>query len=211
VLERAAAYVRGADMEAALTDQRVVRAAVGNYGHSGRLLFDLGIFRNFDYYTGMVFEVYAPGLGFTLGGGGRYDSLLAAYGAPMPAVGLGLGLDRVHVALVEQGSPPVADEPTVLVVGGLDTHVAAADTLRAACVGVFALPLATSSDSLVRLAHQKSIPILVEPVDGTGGSRWTVTDIRGAGVTETCSATDLPAVVCHAAFEHEGTLERGRD
>jgi ATP phosphoribosyltransferase regulatory subunit len=206
VLGAAAGYVRSAGMEAALADLRVVEQAVGAYGYSDRLLFDLGIFRNFDYYTGIVFEVYAPGLGFTLGGGGRYDSLLSSYGAPMPAVGLGLGLDRLHVALVEQGNAPTADEPTVLVVGGLDAHVPVADSLRAACVGVFALPSAVPSDALLRLAHQKSIPILVEPT-GSDGGRWTVTDIRGAGVTETCAVADLPDVVCHAAFEHEGTLE----
>ena len=36
---------------------------------------------SFDYYTGLVFEAYAPGLGSPLGGGGRYDNLLASYGA----------------------------------------------------------------------------------------------------------------------------------
>jgi ATP phosphoribosyltransferase regulatory subunit len=209
VLERAAAYVRSDDMERALADLRVVSAGVGDYGYTDRVLFDLGIFRNFDYYTGIVFEVYAPGLGFILGGGGRYDSLLAAYGAPMPAVGLGLGLDRLHVALVEQGGPPAAGDPCVLVVGGLDVHVEEADALRAACVGVFALPIDTSPESLVRVAQQKSIPILVEPVPGAEGSRWTVTDLRGAGVAETCSTADLPAVVCHAAFEHEGGMGGG--
>ena len=38
---------------------------------------------SFDYYTGLVFEAYAPGLGAPLGGGGRYDNLLASYGAAL--------------------------------------------------------------------------------------------------------------------------------
>lgn len=204
VLEQAASYVRGPHMQAALDHLAAVHAAVGDYGHGGRLLFDLGIFRNLDYYTGLVFEVYAPGVGFTLGGGGRYDALLAAYGAPMPAVGLGLGLDRIHVALVEQGRPPTPHDPLVLVIGGLDEHVAAADVLRAACVGVFSMPAGGSAEARTRLARQKDIPILVEPVEGTGGSRWMVTDLRGGGLTETCALAELAAVVCHAAFEHEG-------
>ncbi len=203
VLDLAAGYVRSASMQAALDHLVAVNAAVSAYGHGERLLFDLGIFRNLDYYTGIVFEVYAPGIGFTLGGGGRYDALLTAYGAPMPAVGLGLGLARIHVALVEQGRTPSPDEPLVLLVGGLDAYVPVADLLRAACVGVFALPSDVSTEALMRLARQKEIPIVVEPVGGTAAARWTVTDLRGGGLTEGCSLVDLPTVVCHAAFEHE--------
>ena len=210
VLERAAEYVRSEQMEGALAHLRAVAAALTDYGYAERLLFDLGIFRNLDYYTGIVFEVYAPGLGFTLGGGGRYDALLSAYGAPMPAVGVGLGLDRVHVALVEQGRPPAAEEPLALLVGGLDAHVAVADLLRSACVGVFALPLETSSESLLKLARQKSIPLLVEPVAGSAGERWMVTDLRGSGAVESCPLADIVRVVCHSAFEHEDPTE-GRD
>lgn len=206
VLETAARYVAGPRMQAALDHLAAVAAAVTDYGYSDRLLFDLGLFRNLDYYTGLVFEVYAPGVGFTLGGGGRYDALLAAYGAPMPAVGLGLGLDRIHVALVEQERTPTPDETLVLLAGGLDEHVAVADRLRAACVGVFALPSSTPVEGRVRVARQKEIPILVEPVEGSAGSRWIVTDFRGAGLTEGCGVADLVAVVCHAAFEHEAPV-----
>jgi hypothetical protein len=120
----------------------------------------------------------------------------------MPAVGFGLGLDRLHVALVEQGRDFGPVEPVVLMVGGLDRHVALADQVRAACVGVFALPADISAPDLLRLAHQKEIPLLVEPVPGSDGGRWTVTDLRG-GLSETSSAEGLVALVTHAAFEHE--------
>jgi len=64
---------------------------------------DFGILRSFDYYTGLIVEAYAPGLGLPLGGGGRYDDLLAAFGAPMPAAGFALSLERVMIALAAQG------------------------------------------------------------------------------------------------------------
>ena len=57
-------------------------------GVAGRVRVDFGILRSFDYYTGLIVEAYAPGLGLPLGGGGRYDDVLAAFGAPMPAAGL---------------------------------------------------------------------------------------------------------------------------
>lgn len=86
-------------------------------GIAERVVVDFGVLRSFDYYTGLVFEAYAPGLGVALGGGGRYDSVLAAYGAPSPAAGFALGLERVSIALAEQGIDP-APEPVAAVVGG---------------------------------------------------------------------------------------------
>jgi ATP phosphoribosyltransferase regulatory subunit len=64
-------------------------------GLGGHLTIDLAQVRGLDYYTGLVFRAYAPGLGFDVGAGGRYDTLLARFGRPMPAVGFMLGLDRV--------------------------------------------------------------------------------------------------------------------
>ena len=64
-----------------------------------RLIFDLGLVRGLGYYTGAVFEVYDPALGMPLGGGGRYDELLASFGRPLPAVGFALNVERLHIAL----------------------------------------------------------------------------------------------------------------
>lgn len=55
---------------------------------------DWGIARGLEYYTGSVFEVYFDEV--QLGGGGRYDGLIESLGGdPTPAVGVGLGVDRL--------------------------------------------------------------------------------------------------------------------
>ncbi len=64
---------------------------------------DFGIMRSFDYYTGIVLEAYAPGLGLPIGGGGRYDAVMAEFGRPMPAAGFAIGIERLHIALAEEG------------------------------------------------------------------------------------------------------------
>jgi ATP phosphoribosyltransferase regulatory subunit len=64
-----------------------------------RVIFDLGLVRSLDYYTGAIFEVYDPALGRPLGGGGRYDDLLGRFGRPLPAVGFALGVESLHLAL----------------------------------------------------------------------------------------------------------------
>ncbi|HKO32103.1 MAG TPA: ATP phosphoribosyltransferase regulatory subunit, partial [Nitrospiraceae bacterium] len=77
-------------------------------GHQDSLLLDLGEFRGFDYYDGVVFDVFAEGMGAELGGGGRYDHLIGRFGRPMPSTGFGLDVDRLFrtVEFPEEGSVP---------------------------------------------------------------------------------------------------------
>lgn len=77
------------------------------YGVADKITFDLGLIRDFEYYTGMVFEAYAPGVGYSLAGGGRYDNMLKDFGAACPATGFALGIERVLAARNFQG---VADD-----------------------------------------------------------------------------------------------------
>jgi ATP phosphoribosyltransferase regulatory subunit len=67
-------------------------------GVAGRVIYDLGLVRELGYYTGAVFEVYDPAVGFALGGGGRYDELLGRFGRALPACGVALDIQRVHQA-----------------------------------------------------------------------------------------------------------------
>ena len=75
-------------------------------GHRDSLLLDLGEFRGFDYYDGVVFDVFAEGMGAELGGGGRYDHLMGRFGRPLPSTGFGLDVDRLFrtVAFPEEGA-----------------------------------------------------------------------------------------------------------
>lgn len=61
--------------------------------------------RGLDYYTKTVFEFYAEGIGAqnAIGGGGRYDGLAEALGGlSTPGIGIGIGLERVILTLMEQ-------------------------------------------------------------------------------------------------------------
>jgi ATP phosphoribosyltransferase regulatory subunit len=82
----------------ALEGLRALYELLAERGMGDRVIFDLGLVRQLGYYTGAVFEVYDPAVGFTLGGGGRYDDLLGRFGRSLPACGVGLDVQRVHLA-----------------------------------------------------------------------------------------------------------------
>lgn len=74
--------------------------------------------RGLDYYTKTTFEVWSSdsdeGSQVALGGGGRYDGLLEQLGGrPTPAIGFGVGIERLIHVLKEKGyvppSPAAAD------------------------------------------------------------------------------------------------------
>ncbi len=72
-------------------------------GVQDHILLDLGEFRGFNYYDGVVFDVFTSGFGCEIGGGGRYNHLVGRFGRDLPAIGLGLDLDRVFSALERGG------------------------------------------------------------------------------------------------------------
>lgn len=65
-------------------------------------LFDITLMRGFDYYTGMVFEVFDnhPDNNRAMFGGGRYDGLVSLFGGePVPTVGFAPGGTTMEVFL----------------------------------------------------------------------------------------------------------------
>ena len=71
---------------------------------AGRIAFTPRLVRGLSYYTGPIWEVIAPGVAGSLGGGGRYDHLIEQLGGPdRPATGTSLGIERVLSLLPDSG------------------------------------------------------------------------------------------------------------
>lgn len=133
VLADAAAAVDNDASREALANLREVYQLLVAYGVADYVHFDLGLVRDLDYYTGLVFEGYTPGLGFPVCGGGRYDRLIGAFGADRPATGFALGLERVMLAQQRQGLPAPAvarDYYVAWAPGRVAQAIAAAAALR---------------------------------------------------------------------------------
>lgn len=162
----------GASLEALESAWELLEAA----GAADRVRVDFGILRSFDYYTGLIVEAYAPGLGLPLGGGGRYDDVLAAFGAPMPAAGFALSLERVMIALAAQGvAIPVPGLDALI--GGDPAEVArAAARLRAAGWSV-------------RMSAARDVAAITTEAAGAGAARAL---LAAGGRLTTAEGADVP-------------------
>ncbi|WP_418320515.1 histidine--tRNA ligase [Piscinibacter sakaiensis] len=128
----------GADSLAHFDAVRAVLDAAGlAYRVNPRLV------RGLDYYNLTVFEWVTERLGAqgTVCGGGRYDGLIEQLGGkPAPAVGFGLGMERLLLLLEELKIAAPAEAPNVYAVvpaaDALPKVFAALETLRAAGVSV---------------------------------------------------------------------------
>lgn len=67
-----------------------------------RIAFTPRLVRGLDYYTGIIWEVVAPGMPGSIASGGRCDRLVESLGGPdVPACGGSLGVERI-LALVDR-------------------------------------------------------------------------------------------------------------
>lgn len=136
----------------------------------GNIVFDSSITRGFDYYTGMVFEVYDTNIENprAIFGGGRYDQLVALFGGdPIPAVGFALGDVTLsdflethsltpdahgNKAQIYLGTPQAIDIPAAQVF---------ANTLRIQGCRVFVNLTARALGDQIKDAVKRDIPLFV--------------------------------------------------
>lgn len=86
----------------ALKEIKEVYNLLRDYGLEEYILIDLGIIRNYDYYTGIIFEGYTDYLGFPVCGGGRYDNLCSKFGENLPSTGFAIGIERLATILEKE-------------------------------------------------------------------------------------------------------------
>jgi ATP phosphoribosyltransferase regulatory subunit len=111
VIDRADRLCLNYTMHAALDNLRAICSILEAYDLAGCIYLDLTEIHNLGYYTGLIFEVLTPQLGFAVGSGGRYDQLLGSFGRPNPAVGVALGIDRMLIARRQQEQLAQATRP----------------------------------------------------------------------------------------------------
>jgi ATP phosphoribosyltransferase regulatory subunit len=164
-IEAARAICRTAESRAALDALHALLDRAEALGYGNRVTVDFALLRDLDYYTGFLFEGYVEEIGFSLCGGGRYDSLLPRFGFDVPAVGWTAGVERLLIALERRGKYLRRRRHRIdVLVAGSDV-VAARE--RAAGNVVRYAGADASDDVLIEEARAHDIPRVVIAVDGT--------------------------------------------
>jgi ATP phosphoribosyltransferase regulatory subunit len=101
VIGKALDLVENERGKTAILQLKELSDVINDYGEQESVKFDLTLVSHMSYYTGVLFEVYAGRVGFTIGNGGRYG-LLEKFGKKASATGFAVRLDRLLEAL---GSP----------------------------------------------------------------------------------------------------------
>lgn len=83
----------------AISYLRILYGELEAAGYAEFIRFDLGLVHQIDYYTGVVFRGYVEGAGNAVLSGGRYDSLVGAFGRPAQATGFAIDVDAVALCL----------------------------------------------------------------------------------------------------------------
>lgn len=134
VFAQARSLFSDADALEALDYLRRIYDCLCRLGLSEHIMVDLGLVNRNEYYTGVMFRGYIRGTGEEVLSGGRYDDLIADFGAPLPAIGLALGVDLLAKQCA--GLQPAAPERVLLVCtpGQFERAVERSQQLRAAGV-----------------------------------------------------------------------------
>jgi histidyl-tRNA synthetase len=116
---------------AGLEELRQIHSLITAGGYQDRIRIDQSVVRGLEYYTGPVYEVELtletkdekgrPVRFGSVGGGGRYDGLVARFrGEPVPATGFSIGVSRLLAALQHLGKIETKPEPGPVVVTVFD-------------------------------------------------------------------------------------------
>ena len=148
---------------------RQVFATLEALGLTGYLVYDAGIVRGLDYYTGPVFEAHDRAGKFrAIGGGGRYDNLVADVGGDrITGVGFAMGDVIIQLLLEEAGKrPPLSITPSQVLVTLFDEALYAqtltlAGRLRQAGLNVEQILEADRLGKQLRYANRMGIPYVV--------------------------------------------------
>ncbi len=141
--------------------------------------------RNFEYYTGPVFHLYANGQ--KLGGGGRYDALMSLVGgASAPASGFALEIDAISSQLPDD-EPAINGSVSIRLAGKTSADLGAAFSLAS-----------TLRNADVRVDFAGAEPVMVEIVASSTGFELTA---NGAAPRRLKAIDDVVRAVAETALE----------
>lgn len=168
--------------------------------------FDISLMRGFDYYTGVVFEVFDedPANNRAMFGGGRYDGLVGMFGVePVPTIGFGMGDVTLQNFLEAHGLLPKLQTETDLYVillgdGAYEQSTGVIAKLRQEGVRVAVDSSGRKFDKQIKSADKKGVPfVMVIGETELASGQFTLKNLA-TGETETHGIDRIASLVLAA-------------
>jgi len=171
-----AELVAGTAGEEGAAELGEIASVIGASGYADRVVIDPSVVRGLEYYTGPVYEAELtfevkdedgrPIRFGSVGGGGRYDGLVARFrGEAAPATGFSIGVSRLQAALqaLGKGAAEPAGPVVVLVMDKERTadYLALARTLREAGIAAEIYLGSSGMNAQMKYADRRRAPVAV--------------------------------------------------
>lgn len=139
--------------------------------------FDLSLARGLDYYTGFIFEVDSgiTGMG-SIGGGGRYENLTAAFGVEgLSGVGISFGVERILDLMIEKEMFGDAPTPAAYILlattssGCMEQMLTCAQNLRTHGIHTDIFAGDPKPKKIFHYAETRNIPVVAIFKEGPSG------------------------------------------
>lgn len=167
------------------------------------VIFDPTLMRGFDYYTGIVFEVFdiSPENNRSVFGGGRYDDLLDIFlRKKVPAFGFGAGDVTARDFLETRGLLPVYTSSSQLYIATLgeeyiENAKAVAQSLRAEGLNVIVDISSKKVGDQIKTANKQNVPYVVAIGENEVQSdMYTLKEMK-SGIENKVSLADIVSII----------------
>jgi histidyl-tRNA synthetase len=188
--------VQGAKLQLGLNELAEIQALVRFSGYGvDRIKFDLSVVRGLEYYTGPVFECELlmetkdekgnPVRFGSVGGGGRYDDLVARFTAQqVPATGFSIGVSRLYSALKLVGKAATQETLAPVVVTVMDKERQGdywkfVQALRGADIRAEMYMGTSNFGKQMKYADKRAAPlVIIQGGDEKAAGQVTIKDLR---------------------------------
>ena len=182
IFGKAAKIVNNKESFDAIGNLRQIYDILCLYGLRDHILIDLCELRGGDYYTGMFFEMFHPGIAYPLGRGGRYDNLIGRFGYDCPSTGFAIDVESI-IAMKEMYGAFFINDSIRYLVTGQDTNMQdAIGLVRQLRDGGHKVVMDTGLDSVaaaVKYAKKNNIEKVIT-IEGAGkrNKQFSVIDVK---------------------------------
>ncbi len=195
IFDKALQIARNKDSAKAIENLRQICSILRLHQLTDHVLFDLCDIRGIDYYSGLFFEIFSPGMAYPIGRGGRYDTLIGRFGHECPSTGFAIDIESIIMAKEKQGRSFTDSGIHYLIIGDKKDHgliIEIGRELRGAGCRVIMDTEGQDADASVDYAKKNKIEKVIV-IQGEKVKEYSVIDVKTGKKTKVSKEKIIPS------------------